>query len=76
MSAGHIIPIPSQTVFGLAPYWYLLSGEATYINFIAFGLTRLGLEPTIYRTRGEYSNHYTTDLLYFNVDYYILIQYM
>jgi hypothetical protein len=37
------------------------SGEATHINFIVFGLTRLGLEPTIYCTRGEHANHYTTD---------------
>jgi hypothetical protein len=26
-----------------------------------FGFTRPGLKPTIYRTRGEHSNHYTTD---------------
>ena len=26
-----------------------------------FGLTRPGFEPTIYRTRGEHANHYTTD---------------
>jgi hypothetical protein len=30
-------------------------------NFIVFGLTRQGLDPTIYRTRGEHANHYTTD---------------
>ena len=24
-------------------------------------MTRPGLEPTTYRTRGEYTNHYTTD---------------
>jgi hypothetical protein len=39
----------------------MLSGEATNINFIVFGLTRLGLELTIYRTRGEHANHYFTD---------------
>jgi hypothetical protein len=39
----------------------MLSGEATSTNFIVFGLTRPGLEPTIYRTRGEHANHYTTD---------------
>ena len=38
-----------------------VSGEATHINYIVFGLTRLGLEPTIYRIRGEYTNHYTID---------------
>jgi hypothetical protein len=26
-----------------------------------FGLTRPGFEPTIYHTRGEHANHYTTD---------------
>jgi hypothetical protein len=31
----------------------MLSGEATNTNFIVFGLTRLGLEPTIYRTRSK-----------------------
>ena len=30
-------------------------------NFIVFGLIRLGLEPTIYRTRGKHANHYATD---------------
>ena len=30
-------------------------------NFIVFGLTRSGLEPTIYRTRGEHANQYATD---------------
>jgi hypothetical protein len=28
---------------------------------IVFGLTRPGLEPTIYRTRGEHANDYATD---------------
>jgi hypothetical protein len=41
----------------------MLSGEVTNTNFIAFGLTRSELEPTIYRTRGEYANHYTTDVV-------------
>ena len=39
----------------------MLSREETNTNFIVFGLARLGLEPTIYRTRGEHANHYTTD---------------
>jgi hypothetical protein len=30
-------------------------------NFTVFGLTRSGLEPTIYLTRGEHTNLYTTD---------------
>ena len=39
----------------------MLTGEATNTNFIDFGLTWSGLEPTIYRTRDEHANHYTTD---------------
>ena len=35
----------------------MFSGEATHTNFIVFGLTRPGLEPTIYRSRGEHVNH-------------------
>ena len=29
-----------------------------------FGLTRSGLDPTIYHTRGEHANHYTTDTVH------------
>jgi hypothetical protein len=39
----------------------MLSGEATNTNSIVFGLTRSGLESTIYRTGGEHANHYTND---------------
>ena len=39
----------------------MLSWEVTNTNFIVFGLTRSELEPTIYPTRGEHANHYTTD---------------
>jgi hypothetical protein len=42
----------------------VLSGEATHTNFIVFGETRPGLEPTIYRTRGERANQYTTDAVF------------
>jgi hypothetical protein len=31
--------------------------------YIVFGMTRPGLEPTIYRTRGKHSNHYATDVV-------------
>jgi hypothetical protein len=41
----------------------VLSGEATNTNFVVFDLTRSGLEPTIYRTRDEHVNHYTTDAI-------------
>jgi hypothetical protein len=39
----------------------VLNGESTNINLIVFGLTWSGLEPKIYRTRGENVNHYTID---------------
>ena len=39
----------------------MFSGEATNTNLIVFGFTQPGLEPTIYRTRGEHANHYATD---------------
>jgi hypothetical protein len=47
-----------QPVFDLSPQCCVLIGEATNTNFIVFGLTRPGLEPTIYCTRGEHTNHY------------------
>ena len=33
------------------------------IPILVFGLTRPGLEPTIYRTRCEHANHYATDFV-------------
>ena len=36
--------------------------EKQQIPILVFGLTRPGLEPTIYRTRGEHTNHYATDM--------------
>ena len=39
----------------------MLSGEATHTNYIVFSLTQSGIEPTIYRTRGEHASHYATD---------------
>ena len=44
-------------LFLLHAMLYAYNGEATHTNYIAFDLTRSGLELTIYRTR---SNHYTT----------------
>jgi hypothetical protein len=38
-----------------------LAEKQQITNFIVFDLTRPGLEPTIYRTRGEHANHYATD---------------
>ena len=42
----------------------LISGEATNTNFIAFGLTRLKLEPTIYHTGARQANHFTNDVVF------------
>ena len=39
-------------------------------NFKVFGLTRPGLEPTNYRTRGEHPNHYATDAVHIYPSYY------
>jgi hypothetical protein len=60
---GHIILIPSQPVFSLSPQCCVLSGEATNTNVIVVGLTLPGLKRTIYRTRGEHANNYTTDMV-------------
>jgi hypothetical protein len=38
-------------------------GEATNTNFIVFGFTWPGLEPTIYNTLDEHANHYTTNVV-------------
>jgi hypothetical protein len=46
---GHIILILIQPVFALSPYCCVCIGDAPNTNFIVIGLTRLGLEPTIYR---------------------------
>jgi hypothetical protein len=62
-SLGHIILITSQPVFVLTPYHLMLRGEAANTNFIVFGVTRPGLEPTIYCTLSEHANHCTTDTI-------------
>jgi hypothetical protein len=41
----------------------MLRKEATNTNCLVIGLTRLSLEPTIYRTRGKHANYYATDAL-------------
>jgi len=41
----------------------VFSGEATNTNFIVYGLTRSWLEHTIYHSRGELTNNYTTDAI-------------
>ena len=48
---------PDSDPTSLCSFW-ILSGETTNTNFIVFGLTWYGVEPTIYRTRGEQANNY------------------
>ena len=45
----------------------MLSGEAANTDFI--GLTQSGLEPTIYRTRVEHANYYTTEAVWNECDH-------
>ena len=63
----------------------MLSREATNTNFIVFGLTRPGLESTIYSTRGEHAHNYTTNAILqiwiltgliqeYNIFYLLLLQ--
>ena len=41
--------------------WF--SGEATNTNFLVFGLTWSGFEPTIYRIQGKHASHFTTNVV-------------
>ena len=52
----------------------MLSEEATNTNFIDFGLTRQGLEPTTYRTRCELANLYATDAVGNIIDIKLLLR--
>ena len=62
---GHIILIPSHHSL-----LFLLNAaclaEKQQIPSLVFGLTRPGLEPMIYRTRGEHTNHYATNAVQCN----------
>jgi hypothetical protein len=67
MMSKYFSKIQFQNVYEPCTFWAILhvfcvfSGEATNTNFIVFGLQLPGLEPKIYRTRGEHANHYATD---------------
>jgi hypothetical protein len=41
----------------------VLGREATHTNVIVVGLTRSWFEPTMYCTRGQHTNHYTTNVV-------------
>ena len=47
---GHIILIPSESVFAYSPYRYVLGGEASYTNCMIFGLNWRGSNPRSRRT--------------------------
>ena len=38
--------------------------EKQHISTLVFGLTRLGLKPTIYQIQGELAKHYTNDAVH------------
>jgi hypothetical protein len=40
----------------------MISGEAINTKLIVIGLTRPGIEPSIYHTWDEQANHYTTEV--------------
>ena len=56
-----ISPIPSQQVW-----------VATNNNFIVFGSIRYGIESTIFCTRDEHANHYTTEAVPITIKDFIL----
>ena len=37
--------------------------EKQQLPILVFGLTKSGLEPIIYHTRGHHTSHYTTDVV-------------
>jgi hypothetical protein len=51
------------SIFSLS-FMIHLSREATN-TFLGFDFTQLGLEPTIFRTRGEHAYHYNNDQVIF-----------
>ena len=65
VSLGHFILIPGQPVFVLSPEYCVLCCEATYTNFIIFGLIRLELEPTVDLPQDGHDNNYATNVVEF-----------
>ena len=59
----------SRSLFLLLNVSYLAQKQQTPI--LSFGLTKPGLNPTIYHTRSEHANYYTTDAV---VKYYLKIK--
>ena len=46
----------------------MLIRDAASTNFIVFDVTQLMLEPMIYCTRGEHTNHNATDAVVYNFE--------
>ena len=69
---GHIIVIRSQPDFSPTHWSCTHSREAAYIIYLVFGLTKPGLNTTIYSTWVKHTNHYTTDVTFFCCLLYIL----
>jgi hypothetical protein len=67
----HFIQIQSHPIFAL--YSLMLSEEVANAIFIVFGFTWLGLDPTIYRTRGKHVNHYDPDTVFFTFMQIVII---
>ena len=51
----------SQLIPAMTPYYCVLNGEAANTNFRVSSLTRPGIKPTIYHTRGDHANYYAID---------------
>lgn len=49
------------TGISLAAYCWVTIGEAENTEHMFLGFSRIGIEPTIYRTRSKLFNHYITD---------------
>lgn len=49
------------TGISLAAYCWMTIGEAENTEHMFLGFSRIGIEPTIYRTRSKLFNHYITD---------------
>ena len=56
-----------QTNQSLFPWCCMLIEEATNTNFIVFGVSRSGLELTIYCTQGKHANYYTNDAVCYDM---------
>ena len=77
-SLGHIILIWFQANICLRSYHLVLCAKrrSTNTNFYSFLLDPSGLEPNVYRTRGEHANHYTIDTNLTTFDYLMYLLYI